>query len=320
MSELIRKLLTGQPMSRREFLKGTGGAAAAAASNKLPVSNQAATGIPAYVPRKSPFLPGMVELFATGPGQDARMWLDGGEQSAVARYYGNTDAPDMTQQDYVRLIQEFNRARRALADAPQLPKAAPPPYKAGGQGAEREFGRLQWDAEQGKWEVVVDRYVKEANDSPYAGKRRPPDEDGYWDYEPDEYPVFQERVKWSEGMPLDGILDEDGEIGDPWEELHQAPSLEDIGRAYGLVKKQMTPDERAAQKAMDDAKARTLEQMRPAGGRAAQSPSLRSDAIQITGNMGLPGDDMTERMGRIRRLLGVAAPIAAAAAGGQRDE
>lgn len=50
------------------------------------------------------------------------------------------------------------------------------------------------------------------------------------------------------------------------------------------------------------------------GGRYQTSPSLRSDASQLTGNMGLPGDTPTERTGRIRRLLAMGVPIAAATA------
>ena len=142
MSQWIRKLLGGQPMSRREFLSGTAGAAAAAAANRVPVPATPAAGA---VERELPFILRRVQLM-NHPSQgviirdivdelpDGTLNMPAGDASWMAAA-GQQKAGSITRDDYVTILQEASRARKALQDTP-------------GDGRGVQF----WNPATGQWE------------------------------------------------------------------------------------------------------------------------------------------------------------------------
>jgi len=292
MSDWIRKMLAGKGMNRREFMRGAAGTAAAAAANKVPVPKQP--------PDMNWSVPGNVALRSFGKDSGAGVWLEGSfHDSAIGRVWGNdvSGVPELSREDYVRLLQERNAAQRALADAPPLPRNE---YDT--------VGYLQWNPAERKWERWVEPYTMVPDKSPRA--RTYTSEEGYT---PLLYPEPSGPVLYEEGMDVSKVLDS----GQYWEGGPFA-TVEDVGRAYGFLPRAGRPrDWEPGRKNANE----SGERLSAVGGgwhNIGGNP-LESDrpGAFTTGAIPMqepPPARSATTANNIRKLLGIAAPAAISAA------
>jgi hypothetical protein len=160
MSQWIRKLLGGQPMSRREFLSGTAGAAAAAAATKVPVPTSEPVQQTARSLARSDILPPAFRSGFELPGGGYIIGRDG-----KAMVWGEGDWHFLSKQALAKLQ---DTAKQAAASLPSMPSGGPPVYynaltrqwhpmvtlpaEEAGAGLRRvEYGKSGVDVPQENW-------------------------------------------------------------------------------------------------------------------------------------------------------------------------
>lgn len=115
MSQWIRKLLMGQPMSRREFLSGTAGAAAAAAASRAPLLSAQAANAPAAATglRAADMLP---KGFHAGFELPGGYYITGRDGDAML--WGGGDIQFLSKDELDRLTQIAREAALAVGQMP----------------------------------------------------------------------------------------------------------------------------------------------------------------------------------------------------------
>lgn len=229
MSEMIRRLVSGNKMNRRDFLKKAGGGALFAATQGAPVSPQP-QGAP--LPPAPVTLPGNVHFTAFGPDSMIAIEPNSYQQRSILdrvfdeRYGSSQDedgnfplgwggGPELSREDFVRLLQEQNRARKALENAPSLPTDK---YDA-------TYGWLRWNPESGEWQRMVTPITREKNpDYKYIS--------GDEGFAPTHIETYGDPIPYVDGMPLANL-----DVS-PIEAIGPEPdfvTLNDVGRAYGHI-------------------------------------------------------------------------------------
>ena len=326
MSEVIRRLVSGKPMTRREFMSGMAGAAAGASSSRVPVPPLPAPAAMPSAPAQSfPEVMKYVRM-VNHPRQgivleDLIDEMPSGEIASVVSDagWGGGAGRGVSAEEFKDLVRESLRASRALEGAPPLPTRD-----------NQTLGRLVWNPEAGAWEQEFDVVDwKQLSDEEFAraadtrrrmersftpdGAAPNPWEDGPLTRS---YPEFR-RTSTIDGERPESVLPTD----EVFDGFHMP--IHELGQAYGHVPKRQKPQTKKRepeQPQSRDAQWWEGANIVPYARRNIGPQPAGPDAVQLSGNLGLPGDEPTERMGRIRRLLGVAIPVTAAAAGAGRDE
>ncbi len=304
----------GKPMSRREFLQKVGALAGSAALKKVPVPD--APAVPAgwgaveaggafVVPPQHLLPPGMAGGFDL-PGNVS---LEGLRTRDGAKYdaglFGNdidTMAMGMSQEEVNRLAAIMEQARKAADHMPR--------------GVRSQFNYLT-----GKWHAQVPTHIEYAADG--SGSSRAI---GYLRDNKLPYPMDDSGglAAMLEDIAITG--ESEGTLFHPsaarWGGRSLTDSLRDGWRRHreDAVMGRSNPEWEGQSQV---SRAQALEDLgRAAGGRANDPPpptAMRRHPLGFE-SMGLPGDEERDAFGRVRRVLGVALPLGAAAGSQQQDQ
>ena len=311
----LKKAASGQPMSRRDFLRGSGQAAAAAGAARIPVPAGAGAALPAAAARLDPraILPPAFESgFALPNTGETIAMLDGNAVLWGGDHYGYLTREQMLANKAI-----LERARAAMPASTDRPlqfnhltgqwheEALRDPVPPGGDpdSWQRVFLKAGERAPENHNMLLTEQYLTvDFNESAYAGgtltappgwaqagkKLRAPK--AYRGEPPKTLEAPRDAV---EGYEQEWWQDRKGLLD--WERR----------QAGGTNAKELAKSDEGRQLLLES-------NIAPGGRYEGQVPALTQEASAMGSNMGLPGDEPTERTGRIRRLLAMGVPIAAA--------
>ena len=271
MSEIIRGLASGKKMSRRDFLRGIGGAMASSVLKKLPEAPPAPSGLP---PIDIDSIESSTFEYAS-PQMVAGTRLAGGAQiykhggfPGVYMDWPDTENMNASELNSLLAMGEAAKQRTFGADNPMLRYIYNPNI-------------MEWLPEAS----VDDKTIRLL--APGSGVPGHIAERTYLSRDPGVEQINDHYNKFDEG------------------------NIKHIRNVRAREEQSRLRDEREQARARPDS---------VPGGRYSTPPSMQSEANAMGGMQGTPGEDHKETVGRIRRLLGVAAPVMAAGAASQQEQ
>jgi hypothetical protein len=315
MMDFFRKAATGQPMSRRDFLRGSGQAAAAAGAARIPVPAGAGAVLPAATARLDPraILPPAFEAgFALPNTGEQIVMLDGDAVLWGGDFYGRMSQEQMLANKLI--LEQARKAMPATTDRPMTfnhltgkwhEEALRAPVPPGGDPDtwQRVFLKAGERAPDNHNMLLTEKYwPEEVLSSAYEGGTltSPPGwaQAGKTRKAPKAYRGESPKTLKAPGDAIDRYEQD-------WREDRMDLLDWERRQADGTNAKELAKSDEGRQLLLELGIA-------PGGRYEGQVPALSPEANAMGSNIGLPGDEPTERVGRIRKLLSVGVPIAAA--------